>query len=100
MATHLTKTSTQDYLSPAAETTAAGRKRDHTFSPHYFTGYNLDDNYAKKTCLWTGGGLCDAGREPGRRLERTRRPDSQMPTWAGTPQHTERHPAWICAGGI
>lgn len=29
----------------------------HTFNPHDFTGYCADDNYTKKTCLWTGGGF-------------------------------------------
>lgn len=31
-------------------------KSQHTFHPHEFTGYCADDNYTKKTCLWTGGG--------------------------------------------
>jgi hypothetical protein len=30
---------------------------DHTFSPHEFTGHCPDDNYTKKTCLWTWGGF-------------------------------------------
>lgn len=29
----------------------------HAFNPHDFTGYCADDNYTKKTCLWTGGGF-------------------------------------------
>lgn len=33
------------------------RKPDLFFHPYYFTGYNIDDNYTKKTCLWTGGGF-------------------------------------------
>jgi hypothetical protein len=33
------------------------RKADYYFSPHHFTGHNLDDNYTKKTCLWTGNGF-------------------------------------------
>lgn len=85
---------------PVSNIASHWRKSDHTFSPYYFTGYNLDDNYTKKTCLWTGGGLRYAGREPRRRTERTRRQDSQMPAWTGTPQHTERYAAWFCAGGI
>lgn len=32
-------------------------KPDHTFNPYDFTGYCADDNYTKKTCLWTGGGF-------------------------------------------
>lgn len=33
------------------------RKPDFTFHPHQFTGYCRDDNYTKRTCLWTGGGF-------------------------------------------
>lgn len=29
----------------------------YTFSPDDYTGYCADDNYTKKTCLWTGGGF-------------------------------------------
>lgn len=29
----------------------------YTFHPYEFTGYCPDDNYTKKTCLWTGGGF-------------------------------------------
>ena len=32
-------------------------KPNHYFQPHWFTGYHADDNYTKKTCLWTGGGF-------------------------------------------
>lgn len=32
-------------------------KPQHTFNPYEFTGYCRDDNYTKKTCLWTGGGF-------------------------------------------
>lgn len=33
------------------------RKPDHTFHPCHYTAFALDDNYTKKTCLWTGGGF-------------------------------------------
>jgi hypothetical protein len=33
------------------------RKPDHTFHPYEFTGFELGDNYTKKTCLWTGNGF-------------------------------------------
>lgn len=33
------------------------RKPDHTFDPCDFTGFELADNYTKRTCLWTGGGF-------------------------------------------
>ncbi|WP_118181259.1 dcm methylase [Paraburkholderia phosphatilytica] len=32
-------------------------KPSHTFHPCDFTAYCADDNYTKKTCLWTGGGF-------------------------------------------
>ena len=33
------------------------RKPDYSFHPWQFTGYCKDDNYTKKTCLWTGNGF-------------------------------------------
>ena len=34
------------------------RKPDYKFSPHEFQGYTeIDENYTKTTCLWTGGGF-------------------------------------------
>lgn len=32
-------------------------KPDYMFHPHDFTGWCKDDNYTKKTCLWTGNGF-------------------------------------------
>lgn len=34
------------------------RKPDHTFHPCDYTAYEANDNYKKKTMLWTGGGFC------------------------------------------
>jgi hypothetical protein len=42
---------------PVSTISSYWRKPDHTFSPHHFTGYNLEDNYTKKTCLWVAGGF-------------------------------------------
>jgi hypothetical protein len=33
------------------------RKSDYRFNPYDYTGFELADNYTKKTCLWTGGGF-------------------------------------------
>jgi hypothetical protein len=35
------------------------RKPDHTFHPHEFGGWEggEEDDYRKRTCLWTGGGF-------------------------------------------
>ena len=32
-------------------------KPDFIFHPSDYTGYCRDDNYTKKTCLWTGNGF-------------------------------------------
>lgn len=32
-------------------------KPDYYFHPCDYTGFELEDNYTKKTCLWTGGGF-------------------------------------------
>ena len=42
---------------PVSNISSHWRKPDHSFHPYYFTGYNIDDNYTKKTCLWTGNGF-------------------------------------------
>ena len=42
---------------PVSTISTYWRKPDHVFQPWYFTGYVLDDNYTKKTCLWVGHGF-------------------------------------------
>jgi len=42
---------------PVSTISTYWRKPDHVFSPELFTGYCEDDNYTKKTCLWTGNGF-------------------------------------------
>lgn len=42
---------------PVSNISSHWRKSDYRFSPHHFTGYNIDDNYTKKTCLWIGNGF-------------------------------------------
>ena len=42
---------------PVSTISTYWRKPDHVFSPELFTGYCADDNYTKKTCLWTGNGF-------------------------------------------
>lgn len=42
---------------PVSTISTYWRKPDHTFHPYHFTGYAPQDNYTKKTCLWTGGGF-------------------------------------------
>lgn len=42
---------------PVSQISSLWRKPDHSFNPSDFTGHCANDNYTKKTCLWTGGGF-------------------------------------------
>jgi hypothetical protein len=42
---------------PVSTISTYWRKPDHAFSPHHYAGLFPDDNYTKKTCLWSGGGF-------------------------------------------
>lgn len=42
---------------PVSVISSIWRKPDHTFNPCDFTLYAPEDNYTKKTMLWTGGGF-------------------------------------------
>lgn len=42
---------------PVSTISSYWQKPDYTFHPYQFTGFCTDDNYTKKTCLWTGGGF-------------------------------------------
>lgn len=42
---------------PVSNIASHWRKPDYYFDPYYFTGYNIDDNYTKKTSLWVGNGF-------------------------------------------
>lgn len=42
---------------PVSQISSLWRKPDYAFNPADFTGYCANDNYTKKTCLWTGGGF-------------------------------------------
>ncbi|RWK82350.1 MAG: hypothetical protein EOR45_31775 [Mesorhizobium sp.] len=42
---------------PVSTISTYWRKPDHTFDPWQFTAWASNDNYSKKTCLWTGGGF-------------------------------------------
>ena len=42
---------------PVSTISSYWRPSDYTFSPHLFTVWCREDNYTKKTCLWTGGGF-------------------------------------------
>lgn len=42
---------------PVSTVSSYWRKPDYTFHPYEFSDLCADDNYTKKTCLWTGGGF-------------------------------------------
>ena len=42
---------------PVSTISSYWRKPDYTFNPCDYTGFCRDDNYTKKTCLWTGNGF-------------------------------------------
>lgn len=42
---------------PVSTISTYWRKPDYVFNPFDYTGYCSDDNYTKKTCLWTGNGF-------------------------------------------
>lgn len=60
---------------PVSTISTYWRKPDHTFSPDDYTGYCVEDNYTKKTCLWTGGGFV---MPPACRLEGLGKPDDRI----------------------
>jgi hypothetical protein len=42
---------------PVSVLSSVWGKPDHYFDPADYTGWELDDNYTKRTCLWAGGGF-------------------------------------------
>tara|TARA_R110002012_G_scaffold121237_2_gene270605 strand:- start:527 stop:1123 length:597 start_codon:yes stop_codon:yes gene_type:complete len=42
---------------PVSTISTYWRQPDWSFAPWHYTGYEPDDNYKKRTCLWTGGGF-------------------------------------------
>lgn len=45
------------FENPVSTMSTYWRKPDHSFDPCDYTGFELADNYTKKTCLWTGNGF-------------------------------------------
>ena len=50
------------------------RQPDYQFHPAHYTGYCLEDNYRKKTCLWTGNGF----KMPDKKMATTEIADSRI----------------------
>lgn len=59
VAAEICETSGAPYLieNPVSTISSYWRKPDHTFHPYEYSSFDLNDNYTKKTCLWTGGGF-------------------------------------------
>ena len=61
---------------PVSTISTYWRKPVHTFLPWQYSGYEPDDCYTKKTCLWTGGGFrmpkpyCDPDCKPDDRIHK------------------------------
>ena len=49
---------------PVSTMSTYWRKPDHVFSPHHYAGLAPQDNYTKKTCLWTGNDFVMPPRQP------------------------------------
>lgn len=49
---------------PVSVLASAFGKPSHSFHPADYTAWEPGDNYTKKTCLWTGGGLHHAATCP------------------------------------
>ncbi|WP_027710321.1 hypothetical protein [Zooshikella ganghwensis] len=58
-ATEICEWSGAPYLieNPVSTISTYWRKPDYTFHPWQYCGYEPNDEYTKKTCLWTGGGF-------------------------------------------
>lgn len=59
---------------PVSTLSTYWRKPDYTFHPADFTGFELSENYTKKTCLWTGGGFI----MPDRKMSAVEPPDDRL----------------------
>lgn len=62
---------------PVSQISSYWRKPDHWFHPWHYAGLAPNDNYTKKTCLWSGGGfvmppkcLLDGAGQPDDRIHK------------------------------
>lgn len=60
---------------PVSTISTYWRKPDCTFHPWQYAGYYEDDNYTKKTCLWTGSGFVMPFPKP---IESNEKPDDRI----------------------
>lgn len=59
------------------------RKPDHMFDPADYTAFALDENYTKRTCLWTGNGFV---MPPANRAQGLGAPDDRIHKAPPTPE--------------
>lgn len=61
---------------PVSVISSHWRKPDYVFQPYEYTGYDApQDNYRKRTCLWTGGGFIMPEE---RRIQGLGKPDERV----------------------
>ncbi|WP_206062539.1 hypothetical protein [Kushneria phosphatilytica] len=68
---------------PVSRISTFWRKPDHSFHPWHYAGLEPEDNYTKKTCLWTGGGFSMPDRVT---LESNEAPDDRIHKAAPGPE--------------
>lgn len=94
---------------PVSTISSYWRKPDFTFHPCDYTGFCTDDNYTKKTCLWTGNGfelppkfIADGLGKPDDRIHKAAPSDDRADIRSATPKGFARavyqnHYKWISA---
>lgn len=85
---------------PVSSIATHWRKPNAAFHPWQYTGFCQDDNYTKKTCLWTGNGFVMPPPLSGREPWRAGQQDSRGAAWIGTKELSKRDARRICEGGI
>jgi hypothetical protein len=68
---------------PVSVISSEWRKPDYTFHPWEYAGLCEDDNYTKKTCLWTGNGFIMPPKQP---LNNGVKPDDRIHKAAPGPE--------------
>lgn len=68
---------------PVSVISSEWRKPDYSFHPWEYAGWEPNDNYTKKTCLWTGGGFVMPPKKP---LEGAGKPDNRIHMCAPGPE--------------
>lgn len=72
---------------PVSSISTYWRKPCYTFNPFDYTNLCENDNYSKKTCLWTGGGFIMPEEDRNFKLEK---PDSRIHFYSGKKRQEKR----------